>query len=54
MRYAGYCRRIFLMNNNFGQMDVTVVRGGLAGMAASFHLVKAGLRVLCIESESGI
>ena len=30
-------------------IDVTVIGGGLAGMAASIHLSKAGLRVLCIE-----
>jgi menaquinone-9 beta-reductase len=29
--------------------DVTVIGGGLAGMAASIHLSKAGLRVLCVE-----
>ena len=28
--------------------DVTVIGGGLAGMAASIHLAKAGLRVLCV------
>jgi flavin-dependent dehydrogenase len=31
-------------------MDVTVIGGGLAGMAASIHLAKAGLRVMCIET----
>jgi flavin-dependent dehydrogenase len=31
-------------------MDVTVIGGGLAGMAASIHLAKAGLRVMCIEA----
>lgn len=31
--------------------DVTVIGGGLAGMAASIHLSKAGLRVLCIEPD---
>jgi phytoene dehydrogenase-like protein len=31
-------------------IDATVIGGGrLAGMAASIHLSKAGLRVLCIE-----
>jgi hypothetical protein len=30
---------------------VTVIGGGLAGMAASIHLSKAGLRVLCIEPD---
>ena len=29
--------------------DVTVIGGGLAGKAASLHLAKAGLKVLCIE-----
>ncbi|MGB9417892.1 MAG: tryptophan 7-halogenase [Acidobacteriaceae bacterium] len=32
--------------------DVTVIGGGLAGMAASIHLVRTGLRVLCLESAS--
>jgi menaquinone-9 beta-reductase len=32
---------------NFG--DVTVVGGGLAGKAASLHLARAGLKVICIE-----
>ena len=32
--------------------DVTVIGGGLAGMAASIHLSKAGLRVLCIEPDA--
>jgi menaquinone-9 beta-reductase len=32
--------------------DVTVVGGGLAGMAASLHLAKAGFRVVCIEPET--
>jgi flavin-dependent dehydrogenase len=31
--------------------DVTVVGGGLAGKAASLHLAKAGLKVICIEPE---
>jgi menaquinone-9 beta-reductase len=31
--------------------DVTVIGSGLAGMAASIHLSKAGLRVLCIEAD---
>src|ERR1700733_582711 len=30
--------------------DVTVIGGGLAGMAACIHLAKAGLRVLCIDA----
>jgi menaquinone-9 beta-reductase len=32
-------------------IDVTVIGGGLAGMAASIHLSKAGLRVLCVEPD---
>jgi len=31
--------------------DVTVLGGGLAGKAASLHLVRAGLKVVCIEPE---
>lgn len=31
--------------------DVTIIGGGLAGKAASLHLAKAGLRVVCIEPE---
>jgi flavin-dependent dehydrogenase len=34
--------------------DVTVIGGGLAGMAAALHLAKAGLRVTCIESETRV
>jgi flavin-dependent dehydrogenase len=34
------------------KIDVTVIGGGLAGMAASIHLVRAGLRVLCVEAAS--
>jgi hypothetical protein len=30
--------------------DVTVIGGGLAGMAACVHLAKAGLRVLCVDA----
>jgi menaquinone-9 beta-reductase len=32
-------------------IEVTVIGGGLAGMAASIHLSRAGLRVLCIEPD---
>ena len=32
-------------------MEVTVIGGGLAGMAASIHLADAGLRVVCIEAD---
>jgi menaquinone-9 beta-reductase len=38
--------------NDAEQIDITVLGGGLAGMAASIHLVRAGLRVLCIESQA--
>lgn len=34
--------------------DVTVIGGGLAGMAASLHLAKAGFRVACIEPETEV
>ena len=37
--------------NDPDQIDVTVIGGGLAGMAASIHLVRDGLRVLCIEAD---
>jgi menaquinone-9 beta-reductase len=30
--------------------DVTVIGGGLAGMAACIHLAKAGLQVLCVDA----
>src|ERR1700678_3498554 len=30
--------------------DVTVIGGGLAGVAACIHLAKAGLRVLCVDA----
>jgi flavin-dependent dehydrogenase len=52
MPYTHNCRHILLMTNNFSQIDVTVVGGGLAGMAAAFHLTKGGLRVLCIEADT--
>jgi succinate dehydrogenase/fumarate reductase flavoprotein subunit len=34
------------LNPNPYQHDVTVIGSGLAGMAASIHLAKAGLKVL--------
>lgn len=37
------------MNDQLIQTDVTVIGGGLAGMAAAIHLAKAGLDVLCLE-----
>jgi flavin-dependent dehydrogenase len=39
------------MQDNLSRKDVTVIGGGLAGMAASIHLAKAGLQVLCIEGS---
>src|SRR5580704_1731609 len=34
--------------------DVTVIGGGLAGKAASLHLARAGLRVVCIEPQQAV
>jgi len=39
------------MQTNPGDFDVTVVGGGVAGMAAAIHLAKAGFKVLCIEPD---
>ena len=39
------------MKSETDQVDVTVIGGGLAGMAASIHLADAGLRVVCIEAD---
>ncbi|MGB8535363.1 MAG: FAD-dependent oxidoreductase [Acidobacteriaceae bacterium] len=39
------------MRDEREQIDVTVIGGGIAGMAASIHLAEAGLRVLCIEAD---
>jgi 2-polyprenyl-6-methoxyphenol hydroxylase-like FAD-dependent oxidoreductase len=39
------------MQSKTDQVDVTVIGGGLAGMAASIHLADAGLRVVCIEAN---
>jgi flavin-dependent dehydrogenase len=39
------------METNLDPFDVTVVGGGLAGMAASIHLARAGMRVLCVEED---
>jgi flavin-dependent dehydrogenase len=35
------------------ETEVTVIGGGLAGMAASIHLARAGFRVVCVEPNSG-
>jgi flavin-dependent dehydrogenase len=40
-----------VMQEDLGQADVTLIGAGLAGMAASIHLARAGYRVLCIEAE---
>jgi menaquinone-9 beta-reductase len=40
------------MLDNYDRTDVTVVGGGLAGMAASIHLRRAGLQVLCVEADA--
>src|ERR1700704_6575373 len=34
--------------------DVTVMGGGLAGKAASLHLAKAGMKVVCIEPQQAV
>ena len=39
------------MTKEMNHGDVTVIGGGLAGMAAAIHLANAGLRVLCIEAD---
>jgi cation diffusion facilitator CzcD-associated flavoprotein CzcO len=38
-------------SNPVNAIEVTVIGGGLAGMAASIHLSRAGLRVLCLEPD---
>ena len=40
------------MRDGSNGAEVTVIGSGLAGMAASVHLAKAGCRVLCIESAA--
>ncbi len=40
------------MQDNLSRKDVTVIGGGLAGMAASIHLARAGLQVLCVDASS--
>jgi flavin-dependent dehydrogenase len=39
------------MQKDLSQAEVTVIGGGIAGMAACIHLAKAGLQVLCIEPQ---
>jgi flavin-dependent dehydrogenase len=38
---------------DLSKTDVTVIGGGLAGMAASIHLSKAGFKVVCVETDTG-
>jgi 2-polyprenyl-6-methoxyphenol hydroxylase-like FAD-dependent oxidoreductase len=45
------CWCILCMPIPVSTIDVTVIGGGLAGMAASIHLSKSGLRVLCVEPD---
>jgi menaquinone-9 beta-reductase len=45
------CCCMLSMQTPADAIDVTVIGGGLAGMAASIHLSKAGLRVLCVEPD---
>jgi len=39
------------MQNELGHIDVAVIGGGLAGIAASVHLARAGLQVSCLEAD---
>lgn len=41
------------MEDNLIRTDVTVIGGGLAGMASSIHLARAGCRVVCVELAMG-
>ena len=50
-QWLAVCWCIHCMAIPVSTIDVTVIGGGLAGMAASIHLSKAGLRVLCVEPE---
>ena len=40
------------MQQDVSQVEVTVIGGGIAGIAACIHLAKAGLRTLCIDPRS--
>lgn len=35
------------------ETDAVIIGGGLAGMAAAIHLVRGGLRVICLEPHVG-
>jgi len=37
-------------SNTLDKIDVAVIRGGIAGIAASIHLARAGMLVVCIEA----
>jgi len=39
------------MQDDSSQADVTVIGGGLAGMAVAIHLARAGIQVLCVEAD---
>ena len=39
------------MEHEENTADVTVIGGGIAGMAASIHLARAGLKVLCVGPD---
>ena len=41
------------MREGADRAEVTVIGGGLAGMAASFHLARAGYHVMCIGPDAG-
>ena len=40
-----------MSGNGSHSADVIVIGGGMAGMAASFHLAKAGLQVTCLDPQ---
>jgi len=42
------------MQKHVSHAEVTVIGGGIAGMAACIHLAKAGLQVLCIEPKGEV
>jgi flavin-dependent dehydrogenase len=42
------------MPKNVSAAEVTVIGGGIAGIAACIHLAKAGLQVLCIEPQQDL
>jgi menaquinone-9 beta-reductase len=49
--FAVFERATAFMHDENSDFDVTVVGAGLAGIAASIHLARAGMRVACIEPE---